>query len=85
MPPLKVDFDIPEVSCSIDDIAPAATNVNYKTDYDESTRTFTLTMPTVTDFSQLVLDFDYQGDKLTADGREIESGVTPIDATNAVG
>ncbi len=84
MPPLKVDFDIPEVSCSIDDIAPAATNVNYKTDYDESTRTFTLTMPTVTDFSQLVLDFDYQGDKLTADGREIESGVTPIDATNAV-
>ena len=80
MAPLKV---VPK-GIGIQGISPAAKNVNYRTDYDEDTRTFTMTIPTVTDFSSLVLNFDFEGEKLTADGQEIESGVTPIDASKDV-
>ena len=43
-------------------------------------------MPTVTDFSKIVLNFtlQYANDGLFVDGQKITSGVTPIDATNQV-
>lgn len=58
---------------------------NHKTDYDKNTHAFTITLPTVTDFSNLVLDYDLEeGDMLMADGVRIENGVTPIDASHRV-
>ena len=53
--------------------------------YNEATRTFTITLPTVTDFSDLVFNYDItEGDVLTVGGQEVESGVTHIDATSPV-
>lgn len=69
---------------SLDGIKPHAANVNYKTTYDASTRTFTVTMPTVTDFSSLVFDYEVDGDALLVDGGVIENGVTPVDASQPV-
>lgn len=58
---------------------------NHKTELDESTHTFTVTLPTVTDFSELVLNYDIEdGDLLMADGVAVENGVTPVDATKPV-
>lgn len=66
-------------------LSSGASEISHKTEYDSSTLTFTMTMPTVTDFSRLVLDFDIgKSDMLLADGKEIQSGVTPVDARNPV-
>lgn len=54
----------------------------YTADKNDSGDTFTLTIPTVTDFSQLVLDFNMSyGDSLMANGRKVISGVTKVDAS----
>lgn len=53
----------------------------YTARYDAATRTYTLTLPTVTDFSQLVLNCSYKGQQLKADGQVIQNGVTPVDAS----
>lgn len=51
-------------------------------EYDPDSETFTITLPTVTDFSNLVLNYDLDAnDVLIVDGKKIESGVTPIDAS----
>ena len=53
--------------------------------YNEDTRTFTITLPTVTDFSNLVFNYDIaEGDVLKIGGQEVESGVTHIDASSPV-
>jgi hypothetical protein len=53
--------------------------------YNEDTRTFTITLPTVTDFSDLVFNYDItEGDVLMIGGQEVESGVTHIDASSPV-
>ena len=55
---------------------------NNKADYDSDTRTYTITMPTVTDFSELKLNYSLTaGDILIVDGKEIVSGI-PIDASS---
>ena len=57
----------------------------YRAVMDEANCADTLTIPTVTDFSALVLDYDIdEGDVLLADGREIVSGVTAVDASKPV-
>lgn len=67
----------------IDDVYPVATTVKHKTTVVGNT--ITVTMPTVTDFSNLVLNYDFVGgDVLLADGHEIVPGETPIDATHPV-
>ena len=53
-----------------------------KADYDSDTRTYTITLPTVTDFSELKLNYSLTaGDILIVDGKEVASGV-PIDASS---
>ena len=68
----------------IDDVYPHESNIKYKTTVSESTHTITVTMPTVTNFSEFKFDYDFVGDALMVGDQEIESGVTPIDATNPV-
>ena len=65
--------------------APGA-SINFKTIPDQDNRGFTITMPTVTNFSQFVFNFGLSGEveRLLANGKEIENGVTPIDATSPV-
>lgn len=82
--PLKVvPVSLPEdESIKINGISSAK---NHKTEYNEESRAFTITLPTVTDFSSLVLDYGLEdGDILIADGVEIENGVTPVDASKPV-
>ena len=68
----------------IDDVYPHESNIKYKTTVNESTHTITVTMPTVTDFSEFVFDYDFVGKDFIVGDQEIESGVTPINATNPV-
>lgn len=51
---------------------------------DQDERTFIITVPTVTDFSHLVLHYDFTGSVLVADGQEVENGVTAVDASKPV-
>ena len=51
---------------------------------DKTNRTFTVTMPTVTDFTNLVFDFDFSGESIIADGKDIIPGETAIDASHDV-
>ena len=84
MAPLNVVPSGSVSGLSLDGVKPHAANINYKTTYDASTRTFTVTMPTVTDFSSLVFDYEVDGDALLVDGEVIENGVTPVDASQPV-
>ena len=79
--PTPVDISINEISAT----KPTAKgDKKYVADLDGDT--FTITLPTVTDFSEIVLDYDLvEGDVLMCDGVEIESGVTPIDASGEDG
>ncbi len=52
--------------------------------FDEGTCTYTITLPTVTDFSELVFDYTFTGDKLMVGDQVIVSGETPIDASSPV-
>ena len=64
---------------------PQGNIIDNTANYDESTRTFTITIPTVTDFSELVLNYDLvDGDVLMVGDQIIESGVTKIDASQPV-
>ena len=51
---------------------------------DKHSLTFTVTLPTVTDFSSIVLSFNIFGDTVFAGDTELISGVTPVDATKPV-
>ncbi|MBR2198896.1 MAG: hypothetical protein IJ909_10945, partial [Fibrobacter sp.] len=51
---------------------------------DRDTRTFTVTLPTATDFSSIVLNFTIFGDTVFADGTELVNGVTEVDASAPV-
>ena len=68
----------------IDDVYPHESNIKYKTTVNESAHTITVTMPTVTNFSEFVFDYDFVGESLMVGEQEIVSGVTPINATNPV-
>lgn len=78
-------------ACSLADDIPTVPgeltflNVNgYTAVLDRETHTFTVTLPTVTDFSSVVLGFTIFGDTLLADGNELVSGVTEVDASAPV-
>ena len=73
------DIKINEISST----RPTATNPErkYTAEFDSETSTYTILLPTVTDFSNMVLDYLFTGDKLLANGKEVVSGVTPVDAT----
>lgn len=57
----------------------------YSASYDENTHTYTLTLPTVTDFSKTKLTFSISSNSvLKADDVVLTSGITEIDASNPV-
>ena len=59
------------------------TIINNNATYDDATRTFRITIPTVTDFSELVLNYTLStGAVLKVNGEVITSGETPIDASD---
>ena len=63
----------------------ADNNINFKTEVDEDSRTVTVTMPTVTNFSNLVFNYDIpNGATVMVDGQALTNGVTPIDASSPV-
>lgn len=51
---------------------------------DKTTLTFTATLPTVTDFSSVVLEFTVFGEAVFAGGTELVSGVTVVNASEPV-
>ena len=51
---------------------------------DKDSRTFTVTLPTVTDFSSIVPTFAIYGETVLYGNTEMVSGVTPVDATQPV-
>ena len=51
---------------------------------DKATLTFTATLPTVTDFSSVVLDFTIFGETVFVGDTELISGVTEVDASEPV-
>ena len=83
MPPLQV---VPEESTESISLNGVSSSKNYIVDPeepDENTDTFTITLPTVTDFSAIELNYDFDGQELYVGDKKIENG-TPIDATNDV-
>ena len=79
------EIDIKSLSPNGLTLSPSVEEINFRTDFDPETSTYTMTVPTVTDFSRLVLDYEIaDGDVMMVDGRKIVSGVTPIDATSPV-
>ena len=68
----------------ISPVNPENQTINYKTSVDEERRTITVTMPTVTNFKNLVFNFNVNGKTIYADGKKIVSGETPIDASKDV-
>ena len=71
-----------------DNSGATAVNENYKytADYSESDETYTITIPTLTDFAHVILNYSLkEGDILMYNGEEIESGVTPVDASGIDG
>ncbi|MBO4230607.1 MAG: CotH kinase family protein, partial [Bacteroidales bacterium] len=79
MQPLKVVPKSSAVTPNLNAVSSTRANVEYEA--QQIGDTLMLTIPTVTDFSQLVIDFDIDGDSLTVDGNKVISGVTPIDAS----
>ena len=79
MAPVKVVPQYTQNTINLNTVSSTRSGVEYKAQKEDDT--FTLTMPTVTDFSQLVLDFTIDGEKLMVGGKEVTSGVTPVDAS----
>lgn len=53
-----------------------------KCSLDKNTRTFSLTVPLVTDFSGLKVSFKFTGDKITAHGRRLNAESDTLDMNN---
>jgi len=53
-------------------------------EFDRETMSFTATLPTMTDFSSVVLTFFIYGQTMFAGDTELISGVTPVDASEPV-
>lgn len=85
--PIEVSFNTSGISLNdnvISPVNPENHTINYKTSVDEATRTITVTMPTVTNFKNLVFNYNIGNKTAYVDGEPIVSGVTPIDASKDV-
>ena len=81
--PIAVSFSTSGISFSKNDIALVIPqNKSFPYSVDEQDRTFTVTVPTLTDFSNL--NFNFGGKTVYADGIRIVNGETPIDASKDV-
>ena len=65
-----VDFDSDDLQ--LNDILPVNEKPRLMTDVDEANRTITVTMPTVTDFSDLLFNYDHTGSGVMVNGVNIE-------------
>ena len=65
-----VDFDSEDLQ--LNDILPVNEKPRLMTDVDEANRTITVTMPTVTDFSDLLFNYDHTGSGVMVNGVNIE-------------
>ena len=65
-----VDFDSKDLQ--LNDILPVNEKPRLMTDVDEANRTITVTMPTVTDFSDLLFNYDHTGSGVMVNGVNIE-------------
>lgn len=88
--PIQVDFNFDSsglhfVSEEEKAISPVNSNTKYKTEVDETNRTVTVTMPTVTDFSNLLFNYRIQGgDQVMVNGITLVNGETPIDVFSPI-
>lgn len=81
--PIAVSFNTSGISFSKNDITLVIPqNKSFPYSVDEQDRTFTVTVPTLTDFSNL--NFDFGSKMVYADGIKIVNGETPIDASKDV-
>ena len=81
--PIAVSFNTSGISFSKNDITLVVPqNKSFPYSVDEEDRTFTVTVPTLTDFSNL--NFDFGSKTVYADGIKITNGETPIDASKDV-
>lgn len=81
--PIAVSFNTSGISFSKDDITLVIPqNKSFPFSVDEQGRTFTVTVPTLTDFSSL--KFNFGSKTVYADGIKIVNGETPIDASKDV-
>ena len=80
--PLEVDLAFTNNNFKLTGIKPVNDNTKYKTVIDQTNRTATVTMPTVTDFSNLLFNFTIEnGNQVMVDGITLVNGETPIDAS----
>lgn len=81
--PIAVSFSTSGISFSKNDITLVIPqNKSFPYSIDEEDRTFTITVPTLTDFSDL--NFDFGSKTVYADGIKIANGETPVDASKNV-
>ena len=57
----------------LNDMSPVSENTNYKTVVDETEHTVTVTMPTVTNFSDMQFNYDFDGDAVMMDGKDVNN------------
>ena len=82
---VPVDFD--SEGLKLNDILPVNEKPSLMTDVDEANRTITVTMPTITDFSDLLFDYDFVGkgeggSGVMVNGENIEFDVNGIPTTH---
>ena len=69
--PIEVTLSSEEYG--LNDMSPVSENINYKTVVDETSRTVTVTMPTVTNFSDMQFNYDIDGDAVMMDGKVVNN------------
>ena len=80
--PLEVDLAFTNNNFKLTGITPVNENTKYRTDIDQTNRTATVTMPTITDFSNLLFNYTIQnGNQMMVNGITLVNGETPIDAS----
>lgn len=78
--PIEVDFD--SENLKLTDIKPVNEKTNHETEVVEATRTATVTMPTVTNYSNLLFNYTFQGgNQVMVNGVTLVNGESAIDAS----
>ena len=68
-----IEVTISSEGYGLNDMSPVDENINYKTDVDETSRTVTVTMPTVTNFSDMQFNYVITGDAVMMDGKVVNN------------
>lgn len=77
-----IEVDMNSDGLSLTNIAPVNEKTNFETEVVEATRTATVTMPTVTNFSDLLFNYSMEGgDQVMVNGITLVNGETAIDAS----